>query len=66
MKHSYVADVLVSENIHQEYTVKGWVRAFRGNQFLSLNDGSTIKNLQCVVDFGSLTLPKKARNSLTI
>jgi asparaginyl-tRNA synthetase len=51
MKHSYVADVLASENIHQEYTVKGWVRSFRANQFIALNDGSTIKNIQCVVDF---------------
>ena len=51
MKHSYVADVLASENIHKEYTVKGWVRSFRANQFIALNDGSTIKNIQCVVDF---------------
>lgn len=51
MKHSYVADVLASENIHQEFTVKGWVRSFRANQFIALNDGSTINNLQCVVDY---------------
>ena len=44
-------DVLKSEAIHQEFTVKGWVRSFRANQFVALNDGSTIKNLQCVVDF---------------
>jgi asparaginyl-tRNA synthetase len=31
--------------------VKGWVRSFRSNRFIALNDGSTIKNLQCVVDF---------------
>ena len=31
--------------------VKGWVRTFRANRFVSLNDGSTIENLQCVVDF---------------
>lgn len=31
--------------------VKGWVRTFRSNRFISLNDGSTIHNLQCVVDF---------------
>lgn len=29
----------------------GWVRTFRSNRFIALNDGSTIKNLQCVVDF---------------
>ena len=32
-------------------TVKGWVRTFRGNRFIALNDGSTIENLQCVVNF---------------
>jgi asparaginyl-tRNA synthetase len=29
----------------------GWVRTFRNNQFIALNDGSTIQNLQIVVDF---------------
>lgn len=29
----------------------GWVRAFRSNRFIALNDGSTINNLQIVVDF---------------
>jgi asparaginyl-tRNA synthetase len=32
-------------------TVKGWVRTFRNNQFIALNDGSTNNNLQIVVDF---------------
>ncbi len=31
--------------------VNGWVRAFRSNRFIALNDGSIIHNLQCVVDF---------------
>jgi asparaginyl-tRNA synthetase len=34
-----------------EVTVKGWVRTFRNNQFIALNDGSTNNNLQVVVDF---------------
>jgi asparaginyl-tRNA synthetase len=34
-----------------EVTVKGWVRAFRQNRFIALNDGSTNNNIQCVVDF---------------
>src|SRR5690606_40189115 len=34
-----------------EVCVKGWVRAFRSNRFIALNDGSTIHNIQCVVDF---------------
>jgi asparaginyl-tRNA synthetase len=31
----------------------GWVRTFRNNQFIALNDGSTINNIQAVVDFNS-------------
>lgn len=35
----------------QEVTINGWVRAFRSNRFIAINDGSTIKNVQIVVDF---------------
>jgi len=51
MKHSKVKDLLNSTKSDYEVTVKGWVRTFRNNQFIALNDGSTIHNLQCVVDF---------------
>jgi len=51
MKHSKVKDILSSTKTNYEVTVKGWVRTFRNNQFIALNDGSTIHNLQCVVDF---------------
>lgn len=37
--------------IHHDITVFGWVRAFRSNRFIALNDGSTINNLQIVVNF---------------
>ena len=37
--------------LHHDITVHGWVRAFRSNRFIALNDGSTIHNLQVVVDF---------------
>ena len=37
-----------------EVEVKGWVKSFRANRFIALNDGSTIKNMQCVVDFKNL------------
>ena len=32
-------------------SLEGWVRTFRANRFIALNDGSTLNNLQCVVDF---------------
>ena len=40
--------------IGQEVSVRGWVRTFRANRFIALNDGSTLGNLQCVVDFKSM------------
>ena len=39
------------KNIQGEITLKGWVRTFRSNRFIALNDGSKIDNLQVVVDF---------------
>ena len=46
-----IKDILEKAEIGRELTVKGWVRAFRSNRFIQLNDGSTIKTLQAVVDF---------------
>ncbi len=51
MKHIKVVDLLNNTKTLQEVTAKGWVRTFRNNQFIALNDGSTIQNIQCVVDF---------------
>lgn len=42
---------LLSQDTLQEIEVKGWVRTFRAKRFIALNDGSTINNIQCVVDF---------------
>ncbi|MEN8137741.1 MAG: asparagine--tRNA ligase [Bacteroidota bacterium] len=53
MKRSKVVDVINSEITHTEVLLKGWVRTFRSNRFIALNDGSTINNIQCVVDFES-------------
>jgi asparaginyl-tRNA synthetase len=43
--------LLTGEQTGTEVTVKGWVRAFRQNRFIALNDGSTNNNIQVVVDF---------------
>lgn len=51
MKHTKVKDLLDSTTTLLEVNAKGWVRTFRNNQFIALNDGSTINNIQCVVDF---------------
>lgn len=46
-----VAELLSADSTLHEVSVKGWVRTFRANRFIALNDGSTINNIQCVVDF---------------
>ena len=51
MQDKTIIELLKSEPTHHEITVRGWVRSFRSNRFIALNDGSTIKTLQCVVDF---------------
>ena len=49
MSRSKIKYLLKSTDVNCEVTVKGWVRTFRNNQFIALNDGSTINNMQCVV-----------------
>ena len=51
MKSSKIIELLSQDKKHVEVDVKGWVRTFRANRFVALNDGSTINNIQCVVDF---------------
>ena len=46
-----VKDLLNPQWIGKEVSVNGWVRTFRSNRFIALNDGSTQANIQCVVDF---------------
>ena len=46
-----VQDLLTAQPVNEDIELKGWVRTFRANRFIALNDGSTIKNIQCVVDF---------------
>ncbi len=59
MKHLKIKNIFDSpELVGQDVEVKGWVRTRRGNkqvQFVALNDGSTIKNLQVVFDMSKFT-----------
>ncbi|MBQ6032654.1 MAG: asparagine--tRNA ligase, partial [Prevotella sp.] len=53
MKRTKVVDVLKDTEYGKEVCVKGWVRTHRSSKavdFIALNDGSTIKNVQVVVD----------------
>lgn len=53
MKRQTIKTILADYKkiLHHDITVFGWVRAFRSQRFIALNDGSTIDNLQIVVDF---------------
>ena len=51
MTKNSIAELLKSGSVLQEVIIKGWVRTFRSNRFIALNDGSTINNIQCVIDF---------------
>lgn len=51
MKSYTVAELLAMKSFSVDVEIKGWVRTFRANRFIALNDGSTINNIQCVVDF---------------
>lgn len=51
--HTYlsVKELLSSKELDKQVEAKGWVRTFRSNRFIALNDGSCQSNIQCVVDF---------------
>ena len=53
MKHTKIITLLASTNAMPVVNAKGWVRTFRNNQFVAINDGSTINNIQCVIDFAN-------------
>lgn len=58
MKRTKIIDIFNPDLIGQDVCVKGWVRTRRGNknvQFVALNDGSTIKNIQIVFEMDKFT-----------
>jgi len=63
-----VSDLLKQEPAGQSVTVMGWVRTFRNNQFIALNDGSTNTNIQVVVELGKFdeTVLKRITTSASL
>ncbi len=51
MEYKDVISLLEMPPSANDVAVRGWVRSFRSNRFIAINDGSTIKNVQCVIDF---------------
>ncbi|MFK8103474.1 MAG: asparagine--tRNA ligase [Saprospiraceae bacterium] len=54
IKRIEIADLIKQPKIDETVLIKGWVRAFRANRFIALNDGSCFGNVQVVVDFENL------------
>ncbi len=54
MKRTKIKTLLATSPAGQSVKAEGWVRTFRNNQFISINDGSTIQNLQAVVALNSI------------
>lgn len=52
-KRTKIKDLFSNPQIGAEFTVMGWIRTFRNNQFISLNDGSSVHNLQVFVPLDS-------------
>ncbi|HET7178608.1 MAG TPA: asparagine--tRNA ligase, partial [Chryseosolibacter sp.] len=53
MERTKIKHLLATAPENQEVVVQGWVRTFRNNQFIAINDGSTLQNIQAVVDFNN-------------
>lgn len=51
MKHIKIKTLLENPKIGAKVIVKGWVRAFRSNRFIQINDGTTINSIQAVVEY---------------
>ena len=52
MNEASIRDILNSSKlVDKKMSISGWVRTFRANRFIALNDGSCLSNLQCVIDF---------------
>lgn len=49
MKRTKIKEILANEAVEYKVNVKGWVRSFRNNQFIALNDGSGMGNIQVVI-----------------
>ena len=51
MRYYQIKELLDLKPDSQSVTLKGWVKTFRSNRFIPLNDGSSPESIQCVVDF---------------
>ena len=50
MNLTKIKEIFSGNSKESNVKIGGWVRAFRGNKFIELNDGSSLKNIQCVIN----------------
>ena len=58
-----IKSIFKDKNIDSKVSVNGWVRTFRSNRFINLNDGSCMEDLQCVIDYENFD--KKTLSKIT-
>ena len=46
-----IKSVFESKNVGDNISINGWVKTFRSNRFIALNDGSCLEDIQCVINF---------------
>ena len=46
-----IKNIFKSKSLGEKVSINGWVRTFRSNRFININDGSCMEDLQCVIDF---------------
>jgi asparaginyl-tRNA synthetase len=68
MYKTTVKKLLHSKANNQKIALKGWVKTFRANRFIAVNDGSCLANIQCVLDFEKMdeTVLKKIQTGAAL
>ena len=61
IKRLQIKSVLNNDYVGKVIVVCGWVKTFRSNRFINLNDGSCLSDLQCVVDYEKLDQSKLSK-----
>ena len=61
LKRLQIKSILNNDYVGKVIVVCGWVKTFRSNRFINLNDGSCLSDLQCVVDYEKLDQSKLSK-----
>ena len=54
MGNTTIVKILSESNKNELVEISGWVKTFRANRFIALNDGSCLENIQCVIDYENI------------